>query len=69
MKFARYSSSVASVVPVHDIFRKSCCRLPFNIFHGNLIGRRRRIFTYSQKRQLSAKAGMVVQQYLPPWFR
>lgn len=68
MKLARYSSSVASVVPVHDIFRKSRCRLPFNIFHGSL-KERRRIFSYSQKHQLSSKAEMVVEKYLPPWFR
>ncbi|KAM6570653.1 hypothetical protein CsatB_018638 [Cannabis sativa] len=69
MSFAtRYSSSVASVFPVHDIFWKSRCRLDLNKFHGNLIGGRRIHNNYSQKHYFCAKAEMVVQKYLPPLF-
>lgn len=66
----RYSS-VVSVLPAHDIFWKNPCRFSFNLFCSNL-SRRRRIplsSIVSQKRQVSAKAGMGAEQYLPPWFR
>ena len=67
MKFARYTS-IASAIPVHAISLKRHCRFPLRVFHRNLT-KPRRISAYSQKHQLSTKAAMVAEGYLPPWFR
>ncbi|XP_015881636.2 uncharacterized protein LOC107417541 [Ziziphus jujuba] len=66
MKFTRHSS-IASAIPVHAISRKHHCRSPSSIFHRNLT-KPRRISAYGQKHQLSTKAEMGAEHYLPPWF-